>query len=585
MKNPSFEDLVSNSLVLEAIAKLGFTEPSPVQAAAIKPAISGKDLIIQAKTGSGKTLAFAIPLLSTLYEKLGSDIPNSPFAMIISPTRELALQIADVITSISDIEPVRIIGGADMEKQVKALKKDPRIVVGTPGRILDLIKQKKLNLQKCRYFVLDEADEMLSMGFLPDVRAILTRLPDKRQGLFVSATISPRVDMLANSFLTKAEQIITETPDSEMPDVEHFYCEVGNNIMSKPAALSDFIETWRPNSAIIFCNTKSDTELVESVLRRRGFDARRINSDLNQSQRTRIMKKIRAGELQFLIATDIAARGLDIEQIDLVVNFSIHEQPESYVHRTGRTGRAGRSGRAVSLVGPRDFGSFHFLNKVLDIEFKKIDLPTEEEVAEARLAHLYEIIRVSSLEVKDRDLLVSRKLIQDLGAIAEPPEALIEMCAKLSRFSIEHHIRSEAESLEEEIDSSSEEGKEEKKARSKDRDKDRDRGKTRDKRDSKDKREKRERKPRDKKDIEDIQRVYVGQGHEQGMNDETFLTLVTDKAGLDKKDIQNLSFRDHYGFVDIGSKNAKKLIDSLNGIDYKGAELAVEKATSMKPRR
>ena len=499
----SFSSLIQIPSLLQRLDQLGFHTATPVQAAALAPAMEGKDLLLQAKTGSGKTMAFVLPMLAHL-EKV--EDTKQTFALIVSPTRELATQITEVITQLSDrVSPVVVIGGADQQVQQRLLNADARVVVGTPGRLLDLIKQKILRLNSCRYFVLDEADEMLSMGFIDDVRAILSRMPDKRQGLFVSATITPRVEMLAHSFLNRSERIVVDSYKTDSPPIEHSYVEVGGELMSKPWALCDIIETLRPRSAIIFCNTKSDTQLVEVLLRRRGFDARRINSDLTQNQRERIIQKIKAQDLQFLVATDIAARGIDIEQIDLVINYNIHEQPETYIHRTGRTGRAGRSGRAISLIGPRDFGAFHYLMKVVDFKVNKISLPTDEEVAAARLAHLYEIMRTTEVKVGERETIVARKLLSDRGNITEPPEELVEILAKLSQFAVEHVVNQEARSLDEELDAAAkaqqsreDSGEGQGKERRRDRDRgergdrgdrgrgERDRGRRNDRRDSRD---------------------------------------------------------------------------------------------------
>lgn len=449
----SFSEIISDPSLLEILQAHNFTIPTPVQVGALPLAIEGRDLVVQAQTGSGKTLAYLLPLLLRLKEVAEKGDVTQTFGLVVTPTRELALQVHEVLTKLdSSLAPVCLIGGVDIKEQQRGLKKDPRVVIGTPGRILDMQRQRFLSLKHCRFFVLDEADEMLSMGFLEDVRAILSRLPDKRQGLFVSATITPRVDMLANSFLTKPEQIRVAAVETEAPLIEHLYCEVGGDLMAKPHALCDLIETLRPRSSIIFCNTKSDTQLVEALLRRRGFDARRINSDLTQSQRERVMQKIRAGDLQFLVATDIAARGIDIAQIELVFNYAIHEQPEIYVHRTGRTGRAGHHGRAMSLVGPLDFGSFHYLTKALDIKFEKIPLPSQEEVADARLAHLYEVLRKAKVDAKDTDLVVAKKLIHELGTDDEPSEEFVTIVSKLCRHTIEHYIQLEAKSLEDEIE-------------------------------------------------------------------------------------------------------------------------------------
>ncbi|MCL4140437.1 UNVERIFIED_CONTAM: hypothetical protein GTU68_014154 [Idotea baltica] len=330
---PSFSELLKEGPLLTRVTELGFSIPTDIQCLTLPKALEGKDVIAKAKTGSGKTLAFVLPLLEKFdHNKVQK---SQTVALFISPTRELALQIHQVVKDLNpELEPVLIIGGVDEKKQRAALDKDARVIVGTPGRLLDLLKRKVYNLKLCKYFVLDEADEMLSMGFIEDVRAILSRLPKVRQGLFVSATISPRVEMLAKSFLTKAEYVFVEEGEDDKPAIEHLYVEVSGDLLAKPHALCDIIETQRPRSAIIFCNTKSDTELVEVLLRRRGFDARRMNSDLSQSQRQTVLAKIKSEELQLLVATDIAARGIDIEQLDLVIiNYSLHDQSDAYIHR------------------------------------------------------------------------------------------------------------------------------------------------------------------------------------------------------------------------------------------------------------
>ena len=380
----TFAELLENQALVESLHKNGILTPTPVQAAAVPKALSGVDLMVQAQTGSGKTLAFVLPIVS---EILKSKEEHGTLALVIAPTRELALQTREVISRLtSEIEPCCIIGGNSIKAQIKELRIDPRIVIGTPGRILDLISQRELILRKCKQFVLDEADEMLSMGFVEEVREILKRLPKERQGMFFSATLSPRVTMLAQSFLRSPETITIVSTAETKPDITHYFANVIGGVTAKVQALCNIIETRNPQSAIVFCNTKSDTELVEVFLRRRGFDARRINSDLSQKERGIIMENLKSGELRLLIATDVAARGIDVDQLELVVNYAIHDEPETYVHRTGRTGRAGRSGTAISLVTPQDFGAFYGLRRKLPIEIKELKLPTAAEVDEARAA-------------------------------------------------------------------------------------------------------------------------------------------------------------------------------------------------------
>ena len=449
---PSFDEIMPAGAVLDAIKALGFPAPTDVQAATIPAALKGGDLVVQARTGSGKTFAFVVPILIRLQRAMESgQLQRGTFALIVAPSRELAAQTEEVIASITkDVKPACLIGGASMGAQINALHDDPRIVVGTPGRILDMIRQEHLILRKCQMFVLDEADEMLSTGFMEDVRAILSRLPDRRQGLFVSATITPRVNVLAGSFLSKPETISIGKPGEDLPPIDHIYYEVGDGVTTKASALCDLIEIMRPRSAMIFCNTKSDTETVEIFLRRRGYDARRLNSDLTQKERTYIMGKIKAQELRFLVGTDLASRGIDVEQMDLVINYAIPAEPDSYLHRTGRTGRAGRSGTAISLVGPQDFMAFLGLKRHITFELKKLELPTDEEVVQARLAHFYELLRSSGVDAQERDLMLARKLLQELGNVEKPGEEITLAMGKLCRFTIEHFMKLETSTLEDE---------------------------------------------------------------------------------------------------------------------------------------
>jgi ATP-dependent RNA helicase DeaD len=375
----TFSTLVNNPIIRGKLAELNIVTPTPVQCGAIPVVLEGHDLIAQAQTGSGKTLAFVLPVLAKLLE--AKDV-HGTFALIVTPTRELAVQVRNVVTTVMpDVQPACIIGGAKQAGQVRELRNDPRIIVGTPGRLLDLIEQREIVLSNCKMFVLDEADEMLSMGFVEEVRAILSKLPRERQGLFFSATITPRVDMLAGSFLKNPKRVECEVSPETAPQIEHLFNRVDGQLTSKAIALAAFLREMNPKSAIVFCNTKSDTELVEIMLRKRGFQPERLNSDLTQKERDATMGRFRSGELKLLIATDVAARGIDIQDIELVVNYAIHEQAETYVHRTGRTGRAGRSGTALSLVGPQDFFAFNTLQKSLPVALKEVQQPAQSAVA------------------------------------------------------------------------------------------------------------------------------------------------------------------------------------------------------------
>lgn len=369
----SFFDLVKHPSIRGQLKALKITVPTPVQRAAIPAVLTGQDCIVEAQTGSGKTLAFVLPILSKLIDASPVD---GTFGLVVCPTRELALQVSNVIVSVvEDLRPACIIGGEKQENQIRDLKRDPRIVVGTPGRLLDLLEQRRLDLRRCKMFVLDEADEMLSMGFVEEVRAILSRLPKERQGLFFSATMTPRVGQLAESFLRKPLRVELEPVEATSQLIEHIFCRVDGGLTSKATALAAFIQEYTPKAAIVFCNLKSDTELVQILLRKRGIESDRLSSDLSQREREKTMKRFRDGEVRVLVATDVAARGIDVKDVDLVVNYALHDTPETYVHRTGRTGRAGRSGRALSLVAPQDLPVFFNLQKKLPATPTEVQIP------------------------------------------------------------------------------------------------------------------------------------------------------------------------------------------------------------------
>ncbi len=367
---PDFFELLEDRELILSLKSLGISSPTPVQQQALPAALAGRDILAQAQTGSGKTLAFMLPIL----KKIRMAGPTrGTLALVVTPTRELALQAKSVVEKLNvSITPACLIGGASAHQQEQQLKKDSRVVIGTPGRLLDFIDSRKLSLRNCQMFALDEADEMLSMGFVDQIREILSMLPKERQGLFFSATISGSVASLAYSFLRDPVTVSIEVDQSKKPDIDHFYCNVGGATMSKIDALAQILQSNKEDAAIIFCNTKSDTELVEVCLKYRGLDAKKINSDLSQRERDNVLTSLRNGQLRYLIATDVAARGIDIKDLPLVVNYSLPKEREVYTHRTGRTGRAGAKGKAVSLVGPTDLGAFYGLSKDSSVELKEL---------------------------------------------------------------------------------------------------------------------------------------------------------------------------------------------------------------------
>jgi ATP-dependent RNA helicase DeaD len=373
---PTFEDLALSEAVSRAVRERGYANPTPVQAAVFEPASAGHDCVVQARTGTGKTAAFGLPLVSS---RVRANQPHCQ-ALILCPTRELALQVSRELQALATYSGARVVsiyGGAPMAKQIEELQQGAHIVVGTPGRVLDHLKRKTLNVEHLRSFVLDECDEMLSMGFLPQINAIWAHLPSGHQTLLFSATMPKEVTRVADSRL-RSPQFITLSGDHVGAlEIQHyFYLSHG----SKSQELLQLIEYENPDSAIIFCNTKDETKRVAKVLQDQGYATEWLNADLGQNDRERVMKQTRAEELRFLVCTDVAARGIDISHLTHVINFDFPDSSEQYVHRTGRTGRAGKIGTALSLVSPGAIGDLYYLRLKYKIHPIERHLPSREEL-------------------------------------------------------------------------------------------------------------------------------------------------------------------------------------------------------------
>jgi ATP-dependent RNA helicase DeaD len=370
-----FEDLPLSDALRQAIAEKGYTAPTPVQAATFRPVFEGRDLIVRSKTGTGKTAAFGIPLLERVEAGAGE-----PRVLILCPTRELALQVADELQELGKYKGSKVVaiyGGASMGQQIGALEAGGEIIAGTPGRVYDHLKRGTLDLSHAQAVVLDEADEMLSMGFFEEVTKILDMLPKDRQTLLFSATVPPDIQQIVQRYLRNPETILLSGDDFTVEGIDNvIYYTV--DAYPKPRNLLYLVEMEEPDTAIVFCNTRDDTSLVAAVLNRNGYDAELLNGDLPQKERERVMGKVKAGEVRFMVATDIAARGIDISDLSHVINYSLPEDPAVYLHRVGRTGRIGKHGTAISLVSGRELVTLTALEKKYGIKFEERKLPTPE---------------------------------------------------------------------------------------------------------------------------------------------------------------------------------------------------------------
>ncbi|HVV52221.1 MAG TPA: DEAD/DEAH box helicase [Polyangia bacterium] len=377
----SFAELGLHADVLRALEEMGFQEPMPVQAATLPLVTEGRDLMVQSRTGSGKTAAFGIPFASSIVK------PEDKFvqAIVLLPTRELALQVASELARICayrGLTVVPVYGGAPMGRQVEQLHAGGQIVCGTPGRVLDHLRRGTLRLDRVRCAVLDECDEMLSMGFQEDIEDILEKTPTERQTMLFSATVPEGIQRLSRRYLRNPEFLKLSADYVGVHDIKHLYYSIP--AIQREHELLQILAFEEPVSAIIFCNTREETGRVAEFLRQHGHDAEAISSDLSQSDRERVLGRMRAGGIKFLVATDVAARGIDIENLSHVFNYTFPESPEVYIHRTGRTGRAGRKGTAVSLIGPTEVGSFYYLKLLYKIKPEERALPSEAEIRSHR---------------------------------------------------------------------------------------------------------------------------------------------------------------------------------------------------------
>jgi ATP-dependent RNA helicase DeaD len=399
VSDASFEEMNLAEPLRRAIAEHGYTKPTPVQSRTFRPVRDGKDVIVRSKTGTGKTAAFAIPMLERI-----PDGRRKPSALVMCPTRELAIQVAQEFEALGkhrDLSVVAIYGGASMGDQLDKLKAGAEIVVGTPGRIYDHIRRKTLVLSECMVSVLDEADEMLNMGFFEEVTRILDHLPATCQQLLFSATVPADIEQIIRQYLTEPETILLSGDEYRVDNIHNvLYHTV--DAYPKPRNLLYMIEQEEPETAIVFCNTRSDTSLVSAVLNRNGYDAELLNGDLPQKERERVMAKVKRGEVRFMVATDIAARGIDISDLSHVVNYSLPEDPSVFMHRVGRTGRIGKKGTSLSLVSGAEIMTLSALQKKFNVVFEERKLPTPEEAkgrwTERHVAELKEAMSASIFE-------------------------------------------------------------------------------------------------------------------------------------------------------------------------------------------
>ena len=419
----TFADLGLKAPILEALNDLGYEKPSPIQAECIPHLLDGRDVLGMAQTGSGKTAAFSLPLLNNIDPEL-----RAPQILVLAPTRELAVQVAEAMTEFSKhmrgVNVVALYGGQRYDVQLRALRQGPQIVVGTPGRLLDHLKRGTLDLSKLSGLVLDEADEMLRMGFIEDVETIMAQIPEGHQTALFSATMPEAIRRITRRFMKEPQEVRIQSSVTTRPDISQSYWTAYG--MRKNEALVRFLEAEDFDAAIIFVRTKNATLEVAEALERSGYNSAALNGDMNQALREQTLERLKDGRLDILIATDVAARGLDVERISLVVNYDIPMDSESYVHRIGRTGRAGRAGRALLFVENRERRLLRNIERTMKLTIPEADLPNADLLGKRRLEKFAAKVQ-QQLESSDLDQY--RALLSQIQPVAEGEELDMETLA------------------------------------------------------------------------------------------------------------------------------------------------------------
>ncbi|NLY67712.1 MAG: DEAD/DEAH box helicase [Tissierellia bacterium] len=522
-----FEEIKLSEELYKAIKDMGFEEMTSIQSEAIPHLLEGKDIIGQAQTGTGKTATFAIPLV----EKIDG-LDRSLRALVLCPTRELSIQVAEEIRRLAkykDIHVLPIYGGQPINRQIKALKKGVQIVVGTPGRVIDHIKRNTLKLDDVNILVLDEADEMFNMGFREDIEFIINHLPESRQTIFFSATMPKEILNFAKKYQNNPEIIKVVPKELTVPKIEQYYIEVKEHM--KTEALCRLLDLLNPKLSLVFCNTKKKVDELTIELQGRGFFVDGLHGDLKQSQRDKVMNKFRNGNIDILVATDVAARGIDVDDVDAVFNYDIPQDDENYVHRIGRTARAGREGIAVSFVTNKDFHRIKTIEKYTKTKIKRKNIPTLEEMKNRQIDKLLEKMRE---EINRGEL---DKYENILNVLLEEEFTSFDIAACLLKFYFEGKKTRKYGDLDEDH-----------------------KGMERD----------------------TFKRIYINTGKKKGLSPRHILHAIVNEGKIPKKSVGDIDMYDKFTFVSVEGDYAENLVKRLNNKRIKGVKVKVEFANMVK---
>jgi ATP-dependent RNA helicase DeaD len=565
----TFSDLGLSEAILKSVKDVGYEEPTPIQAITIPAMMRGGDIIAQAQTGSGKTAAFGFPIIDTVN---GRD--RSVQALILTPTRELAIQVAEALHKYGKhkgIETLPIYGGQPYERQFRGLQRGPQIVVGTPGRVMDHMRRGTLVLDDLEFFVLDEADEMLDMGFVEDIEWILEQVPeDKRIALF-SATMPPRIIQLASTHMNNPEKLIIPGKQMTVPATHQSYYEIPRS--RKTDALTRILDAESPQLAMIFARTKLGVDELGEALLARGFAAETLHGDLSQAQRDRVMRRFRSGQADILVATDVAARGIDVNDVTHVFNYDVPESAETYVHRIGRTGRAGKRGEAITLVTPKEVRWMRQIERMTKARIEPRRLPTLADVAERRKGTL-------KLEVLAalKDEAAYAQYTQAINDLTEDNDATEIAAAVLKLYADETGRGLASESTEDDLAALTQaavnrQDRFERGGRERDRDggRERDGG-------HQGGRHERGQEP-------GMTRLFLNIGRNFNVRPQDIVGAIANEAGIPGRTIGAIDILDTYSFVDIPSQYVDQVIDAVTSSGIKGRNVNAERAQPGAGRR
>ena len=528
-----FEDLPLAPETLRAIADMGFEEATPIQSQCIELIKAGRDVIGQSQTGTGKTAAFGIPLL----ERIDPELPKVQ-ALILCPTRELAIQISAEFNKLlryrHSIRVLPIYGGQPIERQITALKKGVQVVVGTPGRVMDHMNRRTLKLGNVSMAVLDEADEMLDMGFREDIELILEKMPEERQTLLFSATMPAAILELTKRYQTDPKHITVIRNTLTVPNIEQKYFEVRESL--KLEALCRLIDAETPTLSLVFCNTKKRVDEVTEQLQGRGYFAENLHGDLKQAQRDLVMRKFRNRTLEILVATDVAARGIDVDDIDIVFNYDLPQDEEYYIHRIGRTGRAGRSGQAFTFVAGREIYKLREIMHYTKAKIQRGKMPSLHDIEEIKTSKFVETIR---------DVIEEGRLGKYTSIVESMEDySALDIAAALFKFHL-HDEEAEDFMFEEPRNKNQRfsEGRHEGKAN---------------------------------KNDKNMARLYVNLGKKDSIRPNDIVGAITGETGVSGRAIGHIDIYDEFTFVDVPKNMVKTIVSKMSNSKIRGKKVKIE---------